>query len=95
MDVAATADRVIRGASGVAHLASLAREAGLECRRDVTVDALHDGKPVCTLTVPVVLEGRAVFESEPGLPVAVARARRDSLAAALPMPVHFIPASSS
>lgn len=95
MDPVATAERLIRGASGVEELTRLASEAGVEFARDVTVDALHDGKPVCTLTVPVVLEGRAVFESEPGLPVAVARARRDSLAAALPMPVHFIPASSS
>jgi len=95
MDLVATAERLIRGASGVEELTRLAREAGVEFARDVTVDALHDGKPVCALTVPVVLEGRAVFESEPGLPVAVARARRESLAAALPMPVHFIPASSS
>ena len=95
MDVAATADRVIRGASGVAHLASLAREAGLECRRDVTVDALHDGKPVCTVTVPALLAGTAVFEAAPGLPDAVLRARLASLAAALPMPVRFIPSSLS
>ena len=95
MDPVATAERLIRGASGVEELARLAREAGVGCARDVAVDALHDGKPVCTVTVPVVLEGRAVFESQPGLPAAVARARRDSLAAALSMPVHFIPASSS
>lgn len=95
MDVAATVDRVILGASGVEQLARLAREAGVECARDVAVEALHDGKPVCTVTVPVLLAGTAVFETEPGLPAAVARARRESLASALPMPVRFIPSSLS
>jgi hypothetical protein len=41
------------------------------------------------------VEGRAVFVTESGLPPSVARARRDSLVAAVPMPVRFIPASLS
>lgn len=89
------AEGIIRAASGVDELARLAREAGLSCVRDVSVDALHDGKPVCPLTVPAVVEGRAVFVAESGLPPSVARARRDSLVAAVPMPVRFIPASLS
>ncbi len=89
------AERIIRDARSVAELVRLADEAGLACARDVSVDALHDGKPVCPLSIPAVLEGRAVFISEPGVPPSVALSRRASLAAAVPMPVRFIPASVS
>ncbi|MFM9001482.1 MAG: hypothetical protein ACKORB_07650 [Opitutia bacterium] len=89
------AELLIREARGVADLELRARSAGLTVARDVTVDAFHDGKPVCQLTVPAVVEGRAVFELDARLPGSVAQGRRESLAASVAMPVRFISAPLS
>ena len=60
---------------------------GLACRRDVVVDAQYDGKPVCTVTLPWVVEGHAVLFADDS---AVAEERLRSLASALAMPVCVV-----
>jgi hypothetical protein len=60
---------------------------GLACRRDVVVDAHYDGKPVCTVTLPWVVEGHAVLFADAS---AVAEERLRSLACALAMPVCVV-----
>ena len=37
---------------------------GLACQRDVRVDAHYDGKPVCTVTLPWVVEGHAILMAD-------------------------------
>ena len=63
---------------------------GLACRRDVRVDAHYDGKPVCTVTLPWVVDGHAVLFADDSLPVAVAEDRLAALAASLAMPVCVV-----
>ena len=60
---------------------------GLACRADVVVDAHYDGKPVCTVTLPWVVEGHAVLFADDS---AVAEDRLRSLASALAMPICIV-----
>jgi hypothetical protein len=60
---------------------------GLTCRADVTVDAHYDGKPVCTVTLPWVVEGHAVLFADDS---AVAEERLRCLADSLAMPVCIV-----
>ena len=75
-----------RVAQGDAVPAACAAE-GLTYQADVTVDAHYDGKPVCTVTLPWVVEGHAVLFADDS---AVAEERLRSLAAALAMPVCVV-----
>ena len=68
---------------------------GLACRRDVVVDAHYDGKPVCTVTLPWVVEGHALLFADASVAASVAQERRASLASALAMPVCVIPRSAA
>ena len=63
---------------------------GLACAADVVVDAHYDGKPVCTVTLPWVVDGHAVLFADDSLPVAVAEDRLAALAASLAMPVCVV-----
>jgi len=63
---------------------------GLACQRDVSVDAHYDGKPVCTVTLPWVVEGHAFLQADESVAAAVAEDRLASLASALAMPVCVI-----
>ena len=63
---------------------------GVACRRDVSVDAHYDGKPVCTVTLPWVVEGHAFLQADESVAAAVAEDRLASLASALAMPVCVI-----
>jgi hypothetical protein len=63
---------------------------GLACQRDVRVDAHYDGKPVCTVTLPWVVEGHAILLADETVAEAIAEERLASLASALAMPVCII-----
>ena len=63
---------------------------GVACQRDVSVDAHYDGKPVCTVTLPWVVEGHAILQADESVAAAVAEDRLASLASALAMPVCVI-----
>ncbi len=63
---------------------------GVACRRGVSVDAHYDGKPVCTVTLPWVVEGHAFLLADQSVAAAVAEDRLASLASALAMPVCVI-----
>ena len=63
---------------------------GVACRRDVSVDAHYDGKPVCTVTLPWVVDGHALLLADESVAAAVAEDRLASLAAALAMPVRVL-----
>jgi hypothetical protein len=78
-----------RVAQGDAVPAACAAE-GLTCQADVTVDAHYDGKPVCTVTLPWVVEGHAVLFADDSVAAAVAEARLRSLADSLAMPVCIV-----
>ncbi len=78
-----------RVAQGDAVPAACAAE-GLACAADVVVDAHYDGKPVCTVTLPWVVDGHAVLFADDSLPVAVAEDRLAALAASLAMPVCVV-----
>jgi hypothetical protein len=75
-----------RVAQGDAVPAACAAE-GLTCQADVTVDAHYDGKPVCTVTLPWVVEGHAVLFADDS---AVAEERLRCLADSLAMPVCIV-----
>lgn len=63
---------------------------GLACRRDVSVDAHYDGKPVCTVTLRWVVDGHALLQADASVAASVAEARLASLASALAMPVCVV-----
>jgi hypothetical protein len=91
MSAASAVQRVLaRVAQGDAVPAACASE-GLAWQQDVTVDAHYDGKPVCTVTLPWVVDGHAVLFADASLAASVAQERLASLAAALAMPVAIIP----
>ncbi len=91
MSAATAVQRVLaRVAQGDAVPAACASE-GLAWQQDVTVDAHYDGKPVCTVTLPWVVDGHAVLFADASLAASVAQERLASLAAALAMPVAIIP----
>ncbi|MEY2751794.1 MAG: hypothetical protein RLZZ550_1765 [Verrucomicrobiota bacterium] len=86
MSDSAVTRALARVAQGDAVPAACAAE-GLSCRADVVVDAHYDGKPVCTVTLPWVVEGHAVLFADDS---ALAEERLRSLAAALAMPVCVV-----
>ncbi|MEY3830136.1 MAG: hypothetical protein RL636_1837 [Verrucomicrobiota bacterium] len=91
MSAASAVQRVLaRVAQGDAVPAACASE-GLAWQQDVTVDAHYDGKPVCTVTLPWVVDGHALLFADASLAASVAQERLASLAAALAMPVAIIP----
>ena len=63
---------------------------GLACAADVVVDAHYDGKPVCTVTLPWVVDGHAILLADDTVAGSVAEARLASLASALAMPVCVV-----
>jgi hypothetical protein len=90
MSVSAPVDRVlVRIAQGDDVAAACSAE-GLACRRDVSVDAHYDGKPVCTVTLPWVVEGHALLLADETVAASVAEDRLASLASSLAMPVRVI-----
>lgn len=90
MSAAPAVTRVLeRVAQGDAVPAACAAE-GLVCSADVVVDAHYDGKPVCTVTLPWVVEGHAVLFADDSLPPAVSEERLAALAASLAMPVCVV-----
>jgi len=68
---------------------------GLVCQSDVVVDAHYDGKPVCTVTLPWVVEGHALLFADATVAAAVAQERLASLASALNMPICVIPRAAA
>lgn len=68
---------------------------GVDCRSDVVVDAHYDGKPVCTVTLPWVVDGHALLFADAAVAASVAQERLASLASALAMPVCVIPRSAA
>jgi hypothetical protein len=86
MSTSAVTRMLARVAQGDAVPDACAAE-GLTCRADVTVDAHYDGKPVCTVTLPWVVEGHAVLFADDS---AVAEERLRCLADSLAMPVCIV-----
>jgi hypothetical protein len=86
MSDSAVTRMLARVAQGDAVPAACAAE-GLTCLADVTVDAHYDGKPVCTVTLPWVVEGHAVLFADDS---AVAEERLRCLADSLAMPVCIV-----
>lgn len=78
-----------RVAQGDAVPAACAAE-GLTCQADVTVDAHFDGKPVCTVTLPWVVDGHALLFADDSVAATVAEERLRSLADSLAMPVRIV-----
>ncbi len=90
MSTSEPVDRVLeRIAQGDAVAAACSAE-GLACQRDVRVDAHYDGKPVCTVTLPWVVDGHALLFADETIAISIAEERLASLAAALVMPVCVI-----
>jgi hypothetical protein len=90
MSVSAPVDRVLARIARGDDVAAACSAEGIECRRDVSVDAHYDGKPVCTVTLPWVVEGHALLQADETVAASVAEQRLASLAAALAMPVCVI-----
>jgi len=78
-----------RVASGIP-VGEAARDLGLNYESQLTVDAHYDGKPVCQVVLPWVVEGRAVLVLDTTLPVEVAEHRLQSLARSLELPVSLV-----
>ena len=90
MSASAPVDRVLaRIALGDDVPAACSAE-GLAFQRDVSVDAHYDGKPVCTVTLPWVVDGHALLLADESVAASVAEDRLASMASALAMPVCVI-----
>ena len=90
MSASASVDRVLaRIAQGEDVAAACAAE-DVACSRDVRVDAHYDGKPVCAVTLPWVVDGHALLMADGTVAASVAEERLASLASALAMPVCVI-----
>ena len=90
MSEASAVQRVLaRVAQGDAVPVACASE-GLAWQQDVTVDAHYDGKPVCTVTLPWVVDGHAILMADETVAASIAEERLASLASALAMPVCVI-----
>ena len=90
MSVSSPVDRVLaRIAQGDDVVAACSAE-GIACQRDVRVDAHYDGKPVCTVTLPWVVDGHAILMADETVAASVAEDRLSSLASALAMPVCVV-----
>ncbi len=90
MSVSASVARVLARIAQGDDVGAACSAEGLACQRDVRVDAHYDGKPVCTVTLPWVVDGHAVLFADDSLPVAVAEDRLAALAASLAMPVCVV-----
>ena len=90
MFVSAPVDRVLERIAQGDDVAAACSAEGLACQRDVRVDAHYDGKPVCTVTLPWVVEGHALLLADATIAASVAEDRLASLASALAMPVCVI-----
>jgi hypothetical protein len=90
MSVSAPVDRVLERIAQGDDVAAACLAEGLTCQRDVRVDAHYDGKPVCTVTLPWVVEGHAILMADESVAAAIAEERLASLASALAMPVCII-----
>ena len=90
MSVSAPVDRVLARIAQGDDVAAACSAEGLVCRRNVSVDAHYDGKPVCTVTLPWVVEGHAILLADETVAGSVAEARLASLASALAMPVCVV-----
>ena len=63
---------------------------GVAYQYDVTVDAHYDGKPVCTVTLPWVIDGHAFLWADETLVESIAEERLQAMASALAMPVCIV-----
>ena len=90
MSVSAPVDRVLERIAQGDDVPSACSAEGLACQRDVRVDAHYDGKPVCTVTLPWVVDGHAILLADETVDASVAEERLASLASALAMPVCVI-----
>ena len=90
MSVSAPVDRVLARIAQGDDVAAACSAEGLACQRDVSVDAHYDGKPVCTVTLPWVVEGHAFLLADEAVVASVAENRLASLASSLAMPVCVI-----
>jgi hypothetical protein len=90
MSVSAPIDRVLERIAQGDDVAAACLAEGIAYQRDVRVDAHYDGKPVCTVTLPWVVEGHAILMADETVAASVAEDRLASLASALAMPVCVI-----
>ena len=90
MSVSSPVDRVLARIARGDDVAAACSAEGLACQRDVRVDAHYDGKPVCAVTLPWVVDGHAILMADETVAASVAEARLTSLASALAMPVRIL-----
>ena len=90
MAVSASVDRVLERIAQGDDVAAACSAEGLACQRDLRVAAHYDGKPVCTVTLPWVVDGHAILVADETVAASVAEDRLASLASALAMPVCVI-----
>jgi hypothetical protein len=90
MSASAPVTRVLARLAQGDDLALACLSEGPACQRDVRVDAHYDGKPVCTVTLPWVVDGHAILQPDETVAAAVAEERLASLASALAMPVCVV-----
>lgn len=90
MSVSASVDRVLARIAQGDDVGAACSAEGLACRRDVRVDAHYDGKPVCTVTLPWVVDGHAILLADETVDASIAEERLASLASALAMPVCVV-----
>ncbi len=90
MSVSAPVARVLeRIASGESVTVACVAE-GVRVQPDVIVDAHYDGKPVCTVTLPWVIDGHALLFADESVAASIAEDRLAAMASALAMPVCII-----
>jgi hypothetical protein len=90
MSVSAPVARVLeRIASGESVTVACVAE-GVRVQSDVMVDAHYDGKPVCTVTLPWVIDGYALLFADETVAAAIAEGRLAAMASALAMPVCIL-----
>jgi len=90
MSVSVPVARVLERIAQGDDVAAACSTEGLSCQRDVSVDAHYDGKPVCTVTLPWVVDGHALLMADETVAASVADNRLASLSSALAMPVCVI-----
>jgi len=90
MSVSVPVARVLERIAQGDDVAAACSTEGLSCQRDVSVDAHYDGKPVCTVTLPWVVDGHALLMADETVAASVADNRLASLASALAMPVCVV-----
>ena len=95
MSASAPVDRVLERIAQGDDVAAACSVEGVACQHDVRVDAHYDGKPVCTVTLPWVVDGHALLFADQTIAASVAEERLASLAAALAMPVCVIRRTSA